>query len=355
MMDFKTSMDFFMPTIPTGPTDPPTAAVDLIGAIDAVFPRQRWENMSVAVAVSGGADSVALLHALATRGTGARIVVAHFHHGLRGVDADMDAQFVIGLAEGLGLVVSIGHWRRATEPPGRVESAARTARYAFLQDVAAQYGARYLATGHTADDQAETILHRILRGTGLQGLAGIPQYRRLNEALTVVRPLLHVTRAGVLAYLHEHGIPFREDATNRDPVFTRNRLRHQLLPELERSYNRGVRRALLRLGEQAADTQRAIRQYAHQWLEASVVEWSECEIIIDCRPRPPRELSRAILRQALVEIWRKAGWPEGRMGFDHWELLADLTLSETDRQMAGPLPGGIVAAWHQGHVRLRKV
>ena len=138
------------------------------------------------------------------------------------------------------------------------EATARTARYAFLQETAERFGARYVVTGHTADDQAETILHRIVRGTGIAGLAGMARVRPLGPAATLIRPLLDFRRLELLAYLTDLGQPFRSDSSNSDTAFTRNRIRCRLLPELAAEYNPGVVASLVRLGRLAGEVQSVV-------------------------------------------------------------------------------------------------
>ena len=167
------------------------------------WPPIGWHDMRVLLAVSGGADSVAMLHAMArlkTTGNG-RLEVAHFNHHLRGQESDADEAFVAGLAAQLGLACHVGHATEhlgAGDRRGSLEAAARTARYDFFRRLAEQQGARYLVTAHTADDQAETILHRIIRGTGINGLAGIHRVRVLSPAVTVMRPMLGVRHSELL-------------------------------------------------------------------------------------------------------------------------------------------------------------
>jgi tRNA(Ile)-lysidine synthase len=185
--------------------------------VAAVWPPQAWQDVPVVVAVSAGADSVALLRILARlRPPAARLWVAHFHHGLRGEAADADEQFVARLADSLKLGFRVGRApasQLATAGDG-LEAAARRARYAFLTAAAEKVGARYLAVAHTADDQAETILHRVLRGTAPAGLAGMPAARMLSGAVSLVRPLLAIRRSELRDYLAVVGQDWREDATN---------------------------------------------------------------------------------------------------------------------------------------------
>jgi len=191
--------------------------------------------------VSGGADSVALLHALVERGY--RPHICHLNHGWRGAASDADEKFVRALAGKLGLSVTIS--RRKTAP---TEDAARRARLAFFERVAHKTGIRTLALAHTADDQAETVLLRLIRGAGPTGLAGMASERMFGQ-LRVVRPLLHVTRAEVLDYLRARRLSWREDDSNWDVRFLRNRVRHVLLPLLEREFNPGIRAVLQRTAE----------------------------------------------------------------------------------------------------------
>jgi tRNA(Ile)-lysidine synthase len=193
------------------------------------------------IGVSGGPDSVALLHALVKLGY--RPHVCHLNHRWRGVASDADAAFVRALAVKLGLPVTIG-----SRKVPHTEAAARQARQEFFERVAKKTGIRTLALAHTADDQVETFLLRLLRGAGTTGLGAMWPERRIGK-LRVVRPMLEVSRKEVLKYLSAEGLKYREDASNADRRFLRNRLRHELLPLLERDYNPGIRSVLRRTAE----------------------------------------------------------------------------------------------------------
>jgi tRNA(Ile)-lysidine synthase len=209
----------------------------------------------VGVAVSGGADSVCLLYALVELAPrwNLRLSVLHLNHGLRGAESDADEAFVGGTAERLGLRFVARRWDGAPHPragsptPPNVEEAAREARLAFFKSAIADGEADKVALGHTRSDQAETVLFRLLRGAGSAGLAGI----RPVTAEGIVRPLLGVERAGVEAFLRERGLPWRDDSTNASPVFARNRIRHELLPLLEREWNPAIRDTLANVAEWA--------------------------------------------------------------------------------------------------------
>ena len=327
------------------------------------WPPTAWQDLSVLVAVSGGADSVALLRGLVAlkQGGPGRLVAAHFDHRLRGADSDADREFVVDLCQRRGIECHLGQWSPGDSfgrHPDGVEAAARTARYAFLQAAAAQWGARYVATAHTADDQAETVLHHIVRGTGLAGLAGMSRARPLGEAVTLIRPLLAFRRSEVLEYLAALRQSHREDATNVDLTFTRSRIRHELLPLLARDYNPQVIDSLVRLSTLAADAQAAIDGLVADLaarcvkrrvggvveggaIEGSADQGSAVEIALTPLAGQPRHLIRALL----VGVWREQNWPLQAMGFDEWELLADMAAAKPDQACPAKrvFPGGVVA------------
>ena len=194
----------------------------------------------VLCAVSGGADSMCLLHLLYTLAPdwGFSLRCAHFNHHLRGADSERDEEFVRAWCAERNIPFSCGSGdvRAEAARTGRgIEETARAMRYAFLEDTAREVGAARIATAHTADDNAETMLLHLVRGSGLQGLTGIPP-RRGN----VVRPLLGATRAEVEEYCAVHQVPHVEDSTNCDEAYTRNFLRRQVMPLLEQANPRAV-------------------------------------------------------------------------------------------------------------------
>ena len=207
----------------------------------------------VAVAVSGGADSVALLRALFELRSELGIVlsVAHFHHQIRGAEADADAQFVRDLAGRFGLEFHFGSGDApafSRDQKVSLETAARELRHGWFARLLADRKVEKIATAHTLDDQAETVLMRIIRGAGTRGLAGITPMHREKR---LIRPLLEVRRSDIQSYLDSLQQPWREDSSNRDLSHTRNRLRHELLPQLEREFNPSIRRTLSELAEVA--------------------------------------------------------------------------------------------------------
>jgi len=249
----------------------------------------------VIVAVSGGPDSVCLLHVL--RELKIQVVgIAHVNHKLRGEASDADEHFAAAMAREMGLrFYSIV----ADCTAGNVEQTARRARRAFFHDLIRQGHADRVALGNTRDDQAETVLFRMLRGSGLAGLAGILPV----TAEGLMRPLLGVTRDDVDTFLRERGIPWREDVSNRDPRFARNRIRHGLLPHLRQEWNPRLTEALAHLADLAYEEERwwaaEIARLAEQMLVRSpgAVELATCDLST-LSPAVARRLIRHAIRQS---------------------------------------------------------
>ncbi len=199
----------------------------------------------LAVALSGGADSVALLHLLKTQETGALFAI-HVHHGIRGEEADRDADFCRALCENFGVPLSVLHVdvpTLAAENGLGLESAARAARYEALAAEMKQKNIPLLVTAHHADDQLETLLQNLLRGAGTRGLCGIPAVRVLADGALVVRPLLQMTKQQILDYCTANGLDFVTDSTNGEPCCPRNRLRAEVIPVLRELWPAGASRA----------------------------------------------------------------------------------------------------------------
>lgn len=319
----------------------PTAA--FVEKLAQAWPPAQWQEVRVVVAVSGGADSVALLHGLATLRAITKITtgglwVAHFNHGLRGEESSADAHFVKQLAEAWQLPFCLGEaavGRLKTTGQDGIEAAARTARYNFLQQTAAELGARFVATAHTRDDQVETILHRLLRGTGLAGLVGIPRVRRLSEMATLLRPLLGFSRSEIEGYLTAVGQSYRTDATNAELIFTRNKIRHALLPHLRSEFNPRVDEALLRLAGQAEETLTAVDQLLEPLCEQVKLAVSPQEV--RWRRVPLQSAPPAIVRHLLLRLWQEQQWPLQEMSAERWAELAAAIASGTRLD----LPGGL--------------
>jgi tRNA(Ile)-lysidine synthase len=322
------------------------------------------ECKPLVVAVSGGPDSVALLHALVTLRLAkapatCSLVIAHLNHQLRGLDSDGDERFMHELHEAFrsrgiaGLQLrceraDVG--TQARQSRDNLESAGRRIRYDWLADVARSVNAPFVATGHTADDQAETVLHHFLRGTGLRGLRGIAPRRRLAPGIEVIRPLLRATRAEVLAYLDAQGQAYRQDASNADRKFMRNRIRHELLPYLKQDFNPAIATVLGRLSAQAGQAYQA-QQVKVRKLLAEAERPRAGTLLVFAAPRfvgVPRQLVREVFRL----VWMREGWPLGGMGFREWDRLAAVAAGE---MTSVDLPGAIRARRYQHVVQVGQI
>lgn len=342
------------------PSAPPSSAAPrgpVVRAVEEGLRRHGIVGAPIVVAVSGGADSTALLRAMRELRPGAELIAAHFNHRLRGAESDADAGFVRALAESYD--IPFVEESAPARPPRTAgddghdappsEEALRSERYRFLERTATASGAQAVLTAHTADDQAETILHHLLRGTGLRGLGGIPACRPLSPISTVplVRPLLDVPRAEITAWLTELGQPWRTDSSNDSAAYTRNRLRRDLLPVLRSEYQPDIDDKLRQLGTQAREVSDYLRGEARKLLAAAVVKAGPDEVVLDTRPL--ESAPRVLVREAMVELWAERAWPRQRMTFDHWERLVDVLVRV---HRAVELPEGIEARRRQKWVRI---
>lgn len=330
------------------------AEIALEQHIAAAWPVAAWRDSHVVLGVSSGPDSVAMLRAMmsikAQGGGRGRLFVAHFNHAARGADADADQAWLDALCRRLDVPLETARADTsiASLTGDGWEASARAARYKFLTHTAEKFGARFVAVAHTANDQVETVLHRILRGTGLAGLAGMRPSRPLSPSVSLVRPLLRAGRRDVLEYLAAIGQDYRTDPTNRDTRWTRNRLRNDLLPHLRERYNAGVDDALLRLAAQADETQQVIDSVVAELVRDCVVveratqptAENKClRVHLNCDRlhTAPMLLVREVCRAA----WRDADWPMQAMGFDEWQAVAELVQGR--REAPINLPGGVRA------------
>jgi tRNA(Ile)-lysidine synthase len=226
--------------------DPQIALLDAVA--DALVRAALRPHSMVLVGLSGGADSVAMLHALLElrKRFALRIAAAHLNHRIRASESDRDEEFVRAMCARLGVELVVeraaGLGLDAASP--NLEERAREARREFLVRGAESLGADYVALAHQADDQAETVLMRMLRGSGATGLSAMPEQARVGAATTLIRPMLTLTRAQILSFLHSRKIPFVEDSSNSSTSILRNRLRLELIPMLEREYAPGLSRRL---------------------------------------------------------------------------------------------------------------
>ncbi|MBI5400252.1 tRNA lysidine(34) synthetase TilS [Candidatus Saganbacteria bacterium] len=258
---------------------------------------------SVLIAVSGGADSLALLHLLAEyqKELGIAIHIAHLNHMIRKGDADLDVRFVQAVAQKLGLqaiVESFDVQSFAKEEKIGLEDAARRARYAFYDRAANQVGANKIAVGHTADDNVETFLMRLLRGSGLKGLCGIPPVRG-----KIIRPLIKVWRREINEYVDSLKLVPRSDHTNYESRFTRNRVRLKLIPQLK-IYNLNIKEIILQTILLLTDDQEYIDGKAQESLVETYISGSENEIKLNLKAIKEREgpVQGHLLRKAIEKV-----------------------------------------------------
>jgi tRNA(Ile)-lysidine synthase len=293
------------------------------------------EGERVLVALSGGADSVALLFILRELERDGHVQIAgaaHLHHGLRGAEADADETFCAALAARIGLPfvserADVAALARAQKRS--VEDAARTARYAFLERAADGLGAHAIAVAHTKDDQAETFLLRLLRGAGTRGLGGIRP-----RAGRVFRPLIEIDRADLRAYLAALGETWREDVTNADVTIPRNRVRHELIPYLESRFSPAATSVLAREAALARQDEDFLHDRAIDLAQRIVLTSERGVTGLDAAAlaQAPRALSSRVARQVLEQ---HAG--SKSVSFDHIEQLLALAGEAGPRAIS--LPG----------------
>ncbi len=314
--------------------------------------RKNLRNESLLIGVSGGADSVALLRGLADLSSefSLRIEVAHYDHALRS-DSESDCEWVLQLSHRLGL--TFHSQRREVSKSGEerlAEESARRLRYDFLVDVAQKIGARFISVAHTADDQVETVLHHLFRGTGLAGMAGIPEERSLTESVTLIRPLLTVRRAELVIALKEWDQSFLTDSSNVDGLYTRNRIRHDLIPRLREILNPQVDNAVLRFSAQAEEAQEVIVGLASELLDRACLDLQPGSIRLD---RHAFESAAAIVvRESLRQLWHRGNWPRQNLSFAHLDQLANMLRNGAPSRIS--LPHGVEAACRGHLLELRR-
>jgi tRNA(Ile)-lysidine synthase len=304
---------------------------------------------TLVVGLSGGKDSVALTDALAClrRRRGFRVVAAHLDHGLR-PDSAQDEAFCAAFCERLDVPFRSERAdvrARAARERGGLEQAARRERYAYLRRVRDEEKAAAIAVAHTRDDQAETLLLRLVRGAGATGLSGMRP-----RARDVVRPLLAVSREEVLAHLRERGLAWREDPSNADTAHRRNRVRHELIPYLEERFNPGIRAALARTASLLADEAAHVRAEAEALLARIGREEDEgLSLGRAALAEAPTALARAAIRQALVRAGGLA-----QVGALHVERVLQLARAKAPSGRRLPLPGGREARFTRDTVRIER-
>lgn len=313
----------------------------------AVFPEELYhelERLNVAgqgtlLAVSGGSDSMAMLNAVVRLRQQLKLTqleVAHLNHGLRGTDSDSDAAFVRQICNELHVrchveVMSAGTLQQTSR--GSLEEAARRVRYQFLEQVAMDRGIQNIATAHQLQDQNETIIFNLLRGTGLRGLRGIPQIRQVSPYLRLIRPMLSISKEVIQHWLRDQSLAFREDGSNEEMDFARNRIR-RLMSQLPDEDGDALNRRLAELSQQANQTIHSLDAAAVEILRVSVLESSASTIRL--RRSSLLQWPEPLVRHALSSVWSTNGWPQQQMNRDHWLRLSRTIREGTPRRCTFP-------------------
>ncbi|MEW4453972.1 tRNA lysidine(34) synthetase TilS [Bremerella sp. JC817] len=311
------------------------------------WPLAAWAGRVILIGVSGGADSVALLRLMAEAvddNARSRMWAIHVNHRLRGDASDGDLAFVRELSGKLGVnfrSFSLSPALLEQQSAGLgIEAAARQARYAAFKEAACEVEARYLVTAHHQDDQIETVLHRILRGTGVAGLRGIASARQWLPGVGLVRPMLPFTRAEIVDYLQRCDQDWREDASNQTLEFTRNKIRQQTLPSLREDFGSQVDTSLVRLAEQARQCQEVIDDLVSDLYDTAV--WQEGDGSVRVDLRKIRQQRPYLVQELMVRIWTERNWSRQDMSQVAWQKLAELAMS-SQQVTTDMLPGAIRA------------
>jgi tRNA(Ile)-lysidine synthase len=256
---------------------------------------------------------------------------------LRGQDSHRDAEFVAELAKKYALAFE--QFSQSSSSTIVSEESLRDVRTQFFAEVAAKHAARYVATAHHADDQVETFLFRLLRGTSITGVLGIPLVRELREDVTLVRPLLGCWRSELRDFLAQIGQTYREDASNASVDFSRNRIRNEILPMLERNFGPGVAGRLLNFVEQTNPLVQLLRSQAREAIETTIRVCSshEAEVNVGSFARLPE----VIQSQLIVELWGEQGWPRGDLGRRDIEEIRHCLLAENSSRVRHQFPPAI--------------
>lgn len=331
--------------------------ISINDSIHRYWPLEKWIDSTSIIGVSGGPDSVALLHAIwSISDKRAKLIVAHIDHGLRGSESDADREFVRELATRWNLPCEIVRLAELDEVSASAsEETLRKARHRHLRRIADKHHAAWIATAHHADDVVETMLHRLLRGSGPRGLASIPPTRRLSQDLTLVHPLLSTSRKQLMKYIDEFHLDFRTDQSNTSDKYTRNRIRSQLLPFLrafEGSSN--LDRRLLQTAQQVRELYEFVERSGHAWLQgarsldvAGEIEFQASQFM---------DTEWCIVREGLVQLWHAQHWPLQGMSAEHWARLARFlqppTPSKHPKRLQ--LPGHIQVTMRRGLIRFTR-
>ncbi len=319
----------------------------MINFLDKVKSTIKKYNMlqkgdSILAGVSGGPDSVTLLHVLHSlkKEYSLNILIAHLDHKFRGEESAGDRKFCEGLAKKYNLEIiweEIDVPKIAEEKKISPEEAARFERYDFFKRIAKERGMDKIAVGHTRDDQAETVLMRIIRGAGMKGLGGISPVKDMRGN-KIIRPLIEISRKEVEDFISESGLKFRKDSSNEKSIYTRNKIRLELIPLLEKEFNSNIKEVLANMAENLQVENDFLSRYSRRKFK-SVSKIKREEILIDIKKfkKQPEAVRKRILRAALEELKGDLR----RLTYQHWKEIEGLIDSRPVNSIVD-LPAGII-------------
>lgn len=296
----------------------------------------------VLVGLSGGPDSIVLLHALLElrHEFSLTIYIAHLDHGFRGEESSTDRKFCEDLAKDLRVDIvceKIDVPKIAKEKGLSPEEAARFERYDFFKRMAAAKKITKVAIGHNRDDQAETVLMRVFRGSGMTGLGGIRPVKSMGN-ITVIRPLIEISRREIEKFLKDNDVKVRRDSSNDKTLFTRNRIRHDLMPYLEKNFNANIKEILANTAENLRTENEFLEKLAKRKFKSMSKKSDPSEIAIDIKKfkKQSTALRKRILRVALEELKGNLR----RLTYQHWKEMEELIEKRPGNSIVD-LPGGI--------------
>lgn len=303
------------------------------------------DNDRVIVGISGGPDSVALIYILnkLKKKWSLYLHLAHLNHMIRKKEAEEDCEFVRDLAKKLGYGLTckrINVQAFAQTKKLSLEDAARKVRYEFLLTVANEHRATKIALGHNRDDQAETVLMRFLRGSGISGLRGMPAKRKLDNYF-IIRPLSELTRKQIIEFLSQENISYRIDSSNLENIYMRNRVRNQLLPSLEKGFNPNIKKVLINLAENMATDFDYLEKSGFKKFRSLRKYPGKDKIAFSTKKflALHKALQKLVARLAIAELKGNVR----KIDYRHWKELEDLVENRPQDSIVD-LPGGISVA-----------
>ncbi len=315
------------------------------------------DRAKILIAISGGADSVALLNVLVRLkqdgAIGVKLAAGHVNHNLRGGQSDGDSEFVSELCKKLGIEVltrSVDTTEYARVNKLSIETAGRDLRFNALCEMCRQAGGEAIVTAHHKDDNAETMIHRLMRGTGFRGLGGIWPVKEFGESIEVVRPLLCVGRKDIEKYCNDNDLTWRTDSTNAETVYTRNKIRHLLLPDVQKDCQGDLAEKLFELSLRSQKLYAKIEARAEQSLSEMIVESSE-GVVLD-RNRLT-QLDRLTAVEVVRRVLTSIGSGERDLMQEHFNRVLALASANSSGKVI-ELPNGFIAKAEYDRVRFYK-